>query len=164
MWFLLILTLLNAMANNKQFLLVYRLEFGPFPINALDIAIFLGILLSPLVQGRAQVSRHPALMWVMVLFAAAAADGLAMTITNGHPMRGAINDLRGILAVPIGAYLGYVYLANQRTMDRFPAVHALAGVGTAALILWYFFTHGAQAVSVYDDNIDRFRTIEYVSQ
>src|SRR6478672_13009026 len=118
MFFILLLTLLNACINNE---LVnsssLRIQLGNFPINVFDIALLIGTIYCALPRGNAyvRVDRvHPAFRWSLILFIAAMIGGLIGAQMNGATPRQITTTFRNLLAIPIAMTIGTRVTANAR--------------------------------------------------
>src|SRR4051794_13651532 len=105
MLFLIIITLLNAVANNRTFVLEYRvMPIQGMPVNVFDGLLGVGFVLM-LIRPRAHrfvTDRvHPALKWILALFAGGAAAGLLGAMFNDASSSDKMNIARNYMAMPI---------------------------------------------------------------
>jgi hypothetical protein len=161
MWLLIILTLVNAAANNKTFVLEYRFSLAGMPINVFDVLVAAAtvfLLIKPRARHAYAERIHPALWWILCLFAAGGALGLFGTLDNGAIRYDILNVTRNYISLPLTIILGYGLLPTQTSAKRFLNVQILAGIITALMILLFF---RGQIGMVNDLNL--LRTVEYIS-
>src|SRR5688572_11252513 len=115
--FLCIIIILNAVLDNREFVNQYRLEIGGLPINVFDGLIIFGTLIA-LLRPRSSAGfeptdrTHPALWWIIGLFAVALIGGLIAATGNGALARNVITTMRNFLAAPAAVYLAYFLTPN----------------------------------------------------
>ena len=118
MFFLIILTLLNAAANNKTVVLEYRwTPVAGMPVNVIDGLLGLGLILMlvrPTTYRFVTDRVHPAFKWVLVLFAGGAVGGIVGSFFNDASASDKMNITRNYLAMPISIILGYAFAALLR--------------------------------------------------
>jgi len=164
MWFLTILMLLNAWADQRSVVLEYRLEFENLPINIYDVALGLGVLVS-LMRRRSSPDlaptdrAHPLLKWIFGTSLLALAAGAVGIIGNGAYFREALPPLRSFVAIPLSVYLGYAFIKNMKSARWFMYVLVLAGLGAAVLNCLYFGSNAGTAAS--QSNLNILRAINY---
>src|SRR4051812_48512345 len=79
MWFLILLTLLNATLASLSFVAEYRITVAGIPLNVFDGLMVLGMLIVPFTFRRAaEFGRHPLFRVVMVASVVSIAGGVAM--------------------------------------------------------------------------------------
>jgi len=163
MWFLFIITIINAAANNKSFL-DYRIGIGAFPVNGLDILLALGLIFVVVLPrfGRMPVpAMHPAYKWVVWLFVGGAACGFIGCAMSGADARDVTTAARNYLALPASIIIGYGLLHNMRSAKQYPYVHVLAGIISALMVLMFFSGQGENSAAA--GNVNLLRTIDYIT-
>jgi hypothetical protein len=164
MWYLLIISIVNAACDQKGVILVHRVEIFGLPINILDGLTFLGLLgvfLGGIFKRSASpYPRHPLYPTLLVLFALGTAAGTIGWQTNGAEVYGFSMELRNFTTFAIAIMMGHYYLKTPRSDVRFAYVHVLSGVLSAALILLFFVGAGATETAV---KIETIRATQYVS-
>lgn len=164
MWFLVILTLLNASLPHWSFVLENRIQIAGMPVSIFDGLLAFGLLLVLLRRSQsARVFRadrvHPAQTIAVLLFLLGTVAGVIGSILGEYDPRRSIPETRDFLSLPLSMIIGYSLLANLRSAARFPYAQALAGLCTAVLIM-AFFTDRAQQMSS-DSGLDMLRSLEY---
>ena len=163
MWFLVLLTFFNALADN-DLVLRYRIPAGGFPISAFDI-LLLGLGPIAVILSRRQAfptdRPHPILPWIFILFTAAVVAGSIGSVVSGTGLRHAVTSLRNLIALPVAIWLGYYLVLQFYSAEKLCKWHVYAGVVTAGFVLLYF---GRKAtVLAPDGSIDTLRAIKYVA-
>lgn len=166
MWFLIILSLLNAAIGYRSFLNEYRITVGGLPINVIDGLMALGVLIAPVYLSKAgRFGRHPLYLYVMLACFAALLGGVMMGTLNlaqgAINVRQLITYTRNFVAIPIGVFIGYSLLTSHRAARVFPYVAAIAGCVTATMILRYF--QGRAEDYGYGSQLGSLRTVDYVT-
>ena len=165
MWFLVLLTFFNALADNDV-VLRYRISVGGFPVGVFDLLL---LVLGPLVV---LVSRrnayptervHPILPWVLVLFAAAALGGLAGSAMSGINLRATVTTLRNLIFLPASVWLGYHLLLQPRSAERMCYAHVVVGVATALFVLLSFGRKAAVLAPNGGGGLETLRAVKYVA-
>lgn len=160
MWFLLLLTFVNALAHNSNIALRYRINVG-FPVGIFDALLALGLLVA-IVDRRNFVATdrtHPLLGWIVIAFGAATLAGAFGAMSSNVELRWLLTAMRNWITMPMSVLIGYFLLPNPRSAGRFTYLHVLAGVGTALFIL-LFFRSKAQDSS---GDINLLRAVAYVT-
>ena len=145
MWFLAILVLLNAFANNSEFVNKMRITVAGMPINVFDGLITLGVLIA-LVRPRASAKfvqtsgMHKAMACMLLLFTVAFFGGLAGGMVNGATDRQIFTAMRNFAAAPAAVYLAYFLTANVNASRRYLYIAVAAGVVASFMILVFFKT------------------------
>ena len=142
MWFLAILILFNAWANNADFINTYRLNIFGLPANPIDGLVVLGFLIAlikPQTASFVKTERmHPAVMWMLGLFVLATLGGLIGASYNGATDRQIITGLRNFLAAPAALYLAYFLTNNVHSSRRYLYIVLAAGVVVSFMIVVFF--------------------------
>jgi len=143
MWFLALLILLNAFANNTSFVNNYRLYIAGMPLNVFDGLVVIGFIFAMVrPRGSANYVRtqamHPALLWMLGLFVLATFGGLIGGASNGASNRQVITSLRNFLVAPAALYLGYFLIANINSSRRMLYLHVAAGLLVSFMIVVFF--------------------------
>ena len=163
MWFLTLITLVNALAHNEGFALRYRIEAGGLPISVFDALLALGVVYG--IVGRRSAwpteRAHPLVGWIVGLFAAGAFAGVLGALISNAELRWMITGMRNFLALPAGVLIGYCLLFTPRSNTRFCYLQVIAGIGTAVLVLLFFRSKAASYE--LDSNINKLRAVAYVS-
>src|SRR4051794_11036272 len=113
MWFLALIVLINTLANNKTFVLEYRISIAGMPINIFDALMVLGVFLSvlPLARNREIPEKvHRAFTWLMMLCLLTAVVGFLAGVMNDTWDYQLIAATRNWLAIPVGLLLGYRFI------------------------------------------------------
>lgn len=165
MWFLVLLTILNASLGFNASLNVYRISVAGLPINILDVFMFLGLVAGPFWLRRAsEWGKHPLFAVAMGLCLASLAGGTVMgAITvaqNGIEPRQLITFTRNFAAIPIGLLIGYSVLSKYRSTLTLSYLGVIAGCITATMILRYFAGR-AEDFGV-GSSINSLRTVDYI--
>lgn len=166
MWFLFLLSILNAALSHAGFLLKHRLKIGGLPLNALDATLILGPVAMAVgaVLNTARyrtAGPHPLLVWTLVVSMLAAAGGVIGGMMIGTPVYQFAVEVRNFLSMPLCILLGYWFLKMPASSGRFVWVYVVAGVAAAGLTLFAFLGRAAELES--SQSIDTVRTMEYVS-
>jgi hypothetical protein len=164
MWFLAILVLFNAWANNADFVNAYRLNIFGMPANPIDGLIVLGFaiaLIKPQGPSFVKTERmHPAVMWMLGLFVLATLGGLIGASYNGANNRQIITSLRNFLAAPAALYLAYFLTNNIHSSRRYLYIVMAAGVIVSFMIV-VFFKEKTETRTFGE--INQVRAIAYIS-
>jgi hypothetical protein len=164
MWFLAILILFNAWANNVDFINTYRLNIFGMPANPIDGMVALGFIIALIKpQGRSFIRTdrmHPAVMWMLGLFIVATLGGMIGASYNGANNRQIITCLRNFIAAPAALYLAYFLTNNVRSSRRYLYIALAAGVIVSFIIVVFFKekTETRTFVSIY-----QVRAVAYIS-
>ena len=162
MWFLYVLTFVNALAHNKTVALRYRIDVG-FPIGIFDALLGLGLLAA--VVGHRNFVRtdrtHPLLGWTVVLFAVAILAGAFGAFTSNADLRWILTALRNLATLPVCVVSGYYLLSGPRAARHYPYLQVFAGVGAALVVLLFFRSAAADPGSSRD--INTLRAVAYVT-
>ena len=161
MWFLFILTFVNALANNNTFALRYRIEVG-FPVSVFDALMGLGVIVGLLNRRGAFYSdrTHPLLYWTLGLFAAATIGGAIGGFTSGTELRWVLTAMRNLVTMPMCVLIGYCCLTDPKAASRYPYLQVWAGVGTALTVLIFFRSRAAESTT---SDINLLRAVAYVT-
>ena len=142
MWFLAILILFNAWANNADFINTYRLNIFGMPANPIDGMVAIGFIIALIKpQGRSFIRTdrmHPAAMWMLGLFVLATLGGMVGASYNGANTRQIITCLRNFLAAPAALYLAYFLTNNVHSSRRYLYIAMAAGVVVSFMIVVFF--------------------------
>ena len=164
MWFLAILILFNAWANNADFINTYRLNVFGMPANPMDGLVALGFVIALIKpQGRSFIRTdrmHPALLWMLGLFVLATLGGMVGASYNGATTRQIITCLRNFLAAPAALYLAYFLTNNVHSSRRYLYLAMLAGVVVSFMIV-VFFKEKTETRTFGE--INQVRAIAYIS-
>jgi hypothetical protein len=165
MWFLFLITLLNASIGFKGTLNVYRITVGGLPVNILDGLTFLGLILTPFwMRHSSPWGTHPlyraAMGMCLLSLACGAVMGGITAAQNDIELRQMITALRNFVAIPIGLLIGYSVLSNYRSTVKISYLAVVSGCITATLILRYF-TGRAEEFGV-NSGINSLRTVDYI--
>jgi hypothetical protein len=164
MWYLAILVIFNAVANNTDVILAYRLFIGGLPLNILDGLTLLGLLIAAIPAGRRyfRTARpHPLLPWIAIVFTVAALGGLLAGSLGGVPLRAMVTSFRNFLTIPACIFIGYRLIKTPQSLKWMMYIYLIAGVWVAILVILYFLAHGAQVYSFKD--VNALRTVQYES-
>jgi hypothetical protein len=163
MWFLIFLTLTNALAHNEGFALRFRVDAGGLPIGVFDALLGLGVLVALIGRRNAYPTEraHPLMPWLVVLFGLGASAGVLGALISNAELRWMMTGMRNFLTLPAGVMIGYCLLLTPRSNSRFAHLQVWAGVGAAAVILLFFRSAATGFNS--SDNINRLRTTAYVA-
>ena len=162
MWFLFLLTLINALAHNAGFALRYRIDVAGMPIGVFDFLLGLGVLVALVGRGGAWPAGrlHPLMLWTMLLFGAATAGGIMGALLSNAELRWMMTGMRNWVSLGLSVYIGYNLLLQPRSVARFCYLHVIAGVATAVVILLFF--HSAASSLGSQDSLNKLRTMAYV--
>ena len=143
MWFLAILVLFNAWANNREFINTYRLNIFGMPANPIDGLIIFGFLFALIKpQNPATFIRtermHPAVTWMLALFVVGALGGLLGATMNGANNRQIITSMANFLAAPAALYLAYFLTNNVKSSRWYLYICLLAGLIVSFMIVVFF--------------------------
>jgi hypothetical protein len=166
MWFLVILTFMNAALDQKGIVLVQRISFFGLPINIMDASTavaFVVAIFAMLSRGRRHegVPAHPAFIAAMVLGFLALVGGSIGAAMVHAPLYAYASEVRNFASFPISMFTAYYLLKSPRSSLRFSYVHVISGVLTAALIMIFFL--GKSAEEANRMAIDQVRALQYVS-
>src|SRR5258706_8492692 len=166
MWFLVILTFMNAGLDQKGLVLVQRIYISGLPINVMDaataIAFVVALIGSFSRSRRAEgVGTHPAFIATMILAFLALVGGSIGAARVRSPLYAFASEIRNFASLPISMFIGYHFLKTPKSSLRFSYVHVISGVLTAALILIFFL--GKSAEEANRIAIDQVRALQYVS-
>ena len=170
MWLLVAITIINAWAHAEELVLVHRVQVAGVPLNIYDGLLAVGLLVV-LFRRRNKPTyfrtdrEHPALAWIIALFAAAVAGGVLGWVWNRTDPYFALRTLRNLVGLPVSVVLGYFLIANLKVSGRIVYLHVIAGVGVAILIIGYFVITGRAVATTIGGaaGVDPLRTVEYVS-
>jgi O-antigen ligase len=158
------ITILNALANNRDVVLEYRIKIGGLPINGFDILLLVGGLVSLWRAGkiRTRGTSLSLLFWTITsaYFAAALFSSIS-ALSQGTPARFWVTAARNYLALPASALIGYELLSRSREWRRFVWIVIGAGVSVSFVVFEYFLARGAELSP--DDSINFVRTVQYVT-
>jgi hypothetical protein len=163
MWFLVLLTFVNALADN-DLVLRYRFTVGGFPVNVFDVLILvIGPIAVALTRRNAVPTGryHPMLPWIFVLFIAAALGGLLGSVMSSIPLRATITTLRNLISLPICIWLGYCLMLRPRSAERVCYAHVIVGIATAFFVLFSFGRKAA--VMNPGGGLETLRAVKYVA-
>lgn len=162
MWFLFLLTFLNAIAHNSGFVLRYRITVGGMPVSIFEALLGVGLLVALVARRNAVPTYrvHPAMTWTLVLFAAGTFAGMLGALISNAELRWMLTGMRNWVVLPISILIGYCLILAPRACTRFSYVQVWAGVATSVVILLFF--HSRAAVDTTGD-VNRLRAIAYVS-
>lgn len=163
MWFLILLTFVNALAHNDGFALKYRIDAGGLPIGVFDALLALGVLYALIGRGKAYPTEkiHPLIIWLVVLFLLGTLAGVLGALVSNAELRWLMTGMRNFMTLPAGILIGYCLLLTPKSTTQFAYLHLWAGVGTAAVILLFFHS---KATSMHSgDSLNRLRAIAYVA-
>ena len=162
MWFLVLLTLVNALAHNDGFALHYRMDVGGLTIGVFDGLLALVVLAAMIGRRNAWPTEkaHPLLGWLVVLFLLGAGAGILGALISNAELRWMMTGMRNFMVLPAGMMIGYCLLLTPRSTSRFAQLQIWAGAGTALVIL-LFFHNKASASQVRD--VNTLRAIAYVA-
>src|SRR5258706_1339549 len=166
MWFLVILTFMNAGLDQKGLVLVQRIYISGLPINVMDaataIAFVVALIGSFSRNRRAEgLVTQPAFTATMILAFLALVGGSIGAARVRSPLYAFASEIRNFASLPISMFIGYHFLKTPRSSLRFSYVHVISGVLTAALIL--IFCLGKSAEEANRIAIDQVRALQYVS-
>lgn len=159
-----LITILNALANNQELVLEYRMEIGGVPINVFDILLLVGVLQSLRRTGRARdQERRPSLLfWAVVgAYFAVAVLSSSVAVMQNAPTRFWVAAARNYLALPASALIGHQLVTGARDYNRFIWILIVSGFSVSVLVCQYFLTRGAELPARY--SIDLVRTVQYVT-
>jgi hypothetical protein len=163
MWFLVLLTFFNALADN-DLVLRYRFSAGGFPVGAFDILLLgLGPIAVMLSRRNAYPTArpHPILPWIFILFTAAVVAGSIGSVMSGVGLRNSVTSLRNLTALPVAVWLGYYLVLQFYSAEKLCRWHVYVGIVTACFVLLYF---GRKAtVLAPDGSLDTLRAMKYVA-
>jgi hypothetical protein len=163
MWFLVLLSFFNALADN-DLVLRYRVTVGGFPVSAFDVLLLvLGPIAVMMSRRHAYPTEraHPVLAWIFILFIGAAVGGLIGSVISGIGLRSTITTLRNLISLPITVWLGYCLLLQPRSAERMCYVQVIVGIVTAVFVL-LSFGHKAAALRA-DAGTEVLRDVKYVA-
>src|SRR5215210_4618724 len=163
MWFLLLLTLVNAMAHQEGVILKYRAHLGPMPIDIIEVLLGLGVVIGLLRQRAASPTEriHPLLTWVLVLFGLGIIAGVLGAVVANAELRWLLQSLRNFIVLPAGVLIGYFFMLTPRSLMRFTWVQVVGGLAAAVTVLLYFHRNASSDTTA---NINKLRAVLYVSQ
>jgi hypothetical protein len=162
MWFILLLTLVNAATNQVTVGLRYRIEIGGMPIGIYEGLLLVGVIVGLWSHRHATPTDgvHPLLTWLLVLFGAATVAGIMGTLIANAELRWMLTGMRNWVSLPTCILIGYCLLLHPRSCLRFSYVHVIGGIAAASVVLWHF----TRSASLYgSDSLARLRTIVYVT-
>ena len=162
MWFILLLTFVNALAHNEGFALRYRVEMGGIPIGVFDVLLGLGVVVGLLGRGGAWPTgrAHPLVVWILVLFGVGALGGVIGGVISNAELRWILTGLRNWVSLGTSVLIGYCLMLHPKSAQRLAYIYAFAGVGTAAVILLFF--HSKATAAGADRSLASLRAISYV--
>src|SRR3954464_12312304 len=163
MWFLLLLTLVNAMAHQEGVILRYRVYVAGMPLDIIEGLLAAGMVIGLLRQRSSSPAErvHPLLTWTLLLFGLGTIAGVLAGLISNAELRWILQGLRNFIVLPAGILIGYCFLLTPRSCVRFTWVQIAGGVAAAVAVL-LFFRRGASESS--DGTINKLRAIAYVSQ
>jgi hypothetical protein len=145
MWLIAIIILFNSIADNKDFVLAYRIELGGLPINILDGLLILGALLSvlPIARSKSAIPEnvHPTLAWVLGLFVVAGLAGYAGAVLNNTPHYVFMATMRNVLTVPAAVWIGYRFTPSLPDAKKISYIWLFGSFASAIVAL--IFVRGA---------------------
>ena len=166
MWFLALLIVLNAVLNNSEFVNTYRVYVGAIPLNVFDFMILGGLLVAflwPQISGRQYpVDRaHPAMKWLLILFALGFIGGLIGAPIHGSTTRQILTSARNYMAAPAALYLGYALTLNFKSVRLFNYAMVIAGLGASFMVIVFFREQSEVAAPQRD--VTSIRAVAYIS-
>jgi hypothetical protein len=164
MWFLALLVVLNAFANNVEFVNTYRVYIGGIPANIFDGLIILGFIFAVMrprsSEGYIKTDRtHPVLTWLLIIFTIATIGGMIGASMNGASMRQIMTSARNFIAAPVSVYLAYFLTGNLKSSRRFLYISVIAGLAVSFMIVVFFKEKTEAGVS----DINAIRAVAYIS-
>ena len=140
MWYLLLLTLVNAVAHQDRVVLRYRLSLGGMPIDIIEGLLAVGVVIGLLRQRSASPSErvHPLLTWTLLLFGLGVISGVLAGLISNAELRWILQGLRNFIVLPAGILIGYCFLLTPRSCVQFTWVQIAGGVAAATAVLLFF--------------------------
>lgn len=166
MWPVVLITLLNAWADNERLVLTYRVILGGVPINIFDGLLALGgvVVLARVIgrpRGDATWRMPTGVTVTLLVYLGVTVAAVAAGVLDENPAYAMFAAARNFLTIPIAGAIGFYAPRQLADFDRFMRVLVLAGVGVAALVLIFFGTRGTSLRP--SDTIDVVRGVQYVS-
>ena len=143
MWIVILITLVNSLADSKRFVETYRISLGGAPINVFDIMLTVGLLAVAL-----------------RLFVATTA-GIAVAATDEVPLYNIVAITRNYVTLPAAALIGFHGPRHERDYDRYVWTLFIGGVGVSLLILLFFTSKGSELGA--QESLVSVRAVQYVS-
>lgn len=166
MWFLFIITVLNAACDQQGIILEHRVKLGPLPVNLIDGTLIAGLLLA-VVGFSASKSRfvsdkaHSLFLTILIVSTIAGCAGLAVGMTRAPSVYDLVSGMNHFIALPLSIVLGYYFLKGPRSVHWFPHLHVLGGVLCAGLITFFFF--GKASGQGASQSIEAVRVVSFIS-
>ena len=143
MWFLFLLTVLNAVADESGWAYPLRFDVGSITFSLFLILLAAGLVLSLLSWGKRDEvvadRLHPLFVWTLVLMGLGTAAGCIGWFMNGYGFHKFLGiSIRDHIALPVSMFVGYRLVRSWRGAAWFPHAMVAGGVGVAVCILVYF--------------------------
>jgi hypothetical protein len=143
MWFLVLMTIVNAVLHQQAVQNVYRISFGIVQLGILEGVMF-GALVWMLIRGGSirasfpSVRTHPVLFWILGLMLLGGVFGMLGGVLNHNNTKYLLSSAREYLALPLCVIVGYRLLGTPKHVRRMAVCEIIAGVLTGVCLFWAF--------------------------
>jgi hypothetical protein len=156
-----ILMLLNFSVPNPT-LFEYRYDVGGFPVNVLDVLLFVVFLhqLFTATRGRFHTQNlHPLLIWSIALLSASIFIGIGAALIEGTSIRGYVTSLRNLTVLPVSIFIGYAIARTPRSAKIALYIFLFSSVASALSVL-FLVTETTDKISA-GHSFDELRVIRF---
>jgi hypothetical protein len=166
MWLLWVITILNALLSQKDFVNVYRVEIGVAQIGVLEVLAAFSLVYT-LVKGSEYAAKYPTLrtsptlVLVMVLYGLGFLSGVVGAFLNGVGPKDMLVGIREFTMYPIAMFIGYRLLATPQSNLKFIKAMLLGGVIASTMMVINFGSNAETAGR--REAFDVLRNVQYVS-
>ncbi len=161
-FFFVVLMAINS-TMNSDLLFKLRVDIAGLPINLVDFALVVLLILGVISPGRERtlVERvHPLLMWSVGLFFMTLVVGIMGAMSSGVDVRAFVTVVRNVVCLPLAIIAGYLLIQNPRSARLVCGAWILASIASAIAVL--FVAGGTvEKLSEGSGSFDKLREIRY---